>query len=92
MAVINKTVYGSSGSDVPAFPSHAFAIVTSDADTYQPGISVYVGVAGNVSVIPEQGDGTTVVVFKGMPAGSVVPVKVKAVRTASTATDMVGLI
>lgn len=79
---------------VPQFPSRAFAI--TPGDVYDHPIVVYVGVTGDVEVIPYGGDtsGTaTAVLFKNVPQGSVVPCRVlKVVATNTTATNLVGLI
>lgn len=92
MAIVNKTEYASKNGDVPALPGHAFALTASDTPEYVPSICVYVGVAGNVAVIPDRGDGTTVVTFLGMPAGQMVPVRCKKVMAATTATNLIGVV
>lgn len=74
----------------PHFPGVAFAITTSDANTYESPITVYVGVTGDVVVVPLGGDAT--VTFKNVPQGSCVPVLCTAVKaTNTTATNLVGL-
>lgn len=53
---------------------------------------VYVGTAGNLSVIFASDIGTTAVLFKNVPAGTLLPICVRRVRSAlTTATDIVGL-
>ena len=77
-------------SRTPMFPGAAAAITVSDTDTYNPAIHVYVGVAGDVAIVPEHSD--SAVVFKGMLAGSVVPCRaVQVMDTDTTATDLVAL-
>lgn len=63
--------------------SHAAAVTTSDtADNY--GTGLYVGGAGAVSLVME--DGSTVL-FSGLPAGALLPVRFAKVRaTGTTAT------
>lgn len=72
--------FGSPGT--PDFPSGAKAITKTDTDTFERPVSIYVGAAGNVCVVPEFGD--TTVTFVGMPAGSTLPVRVLAVRATNT--------
>ena len=75
---------------VTAFPDRAVAVTPSDsaANNFPEPCTVYVGGAGDVVVLPWGSD--AVVTFVGMPAGSVVPVRVKRVNsTSTTATDMV---
>ncbi len=75
--------------------SRAKAIVTSDTvnivhpngDT-TASCEVYVGGAGNVVVETSGGD---IVTFTAVPVGSILPVSVKKVTTASTATLMIAL-
>lgn len=93
MSVISKRLYSSQEIQVPSFPSHAFAITTSDVDTYDPPVNVYVGVAGNVAIVPSRGDGSTAVTFVGLAAGSVLPCKaLKVMATNTTATTLVGIV
>lgn len=52
--------------------------------------ALYVGTAGNVSVLAA--DGSTAVVFKNVPSGSVLMIRTTRVRaTGTTATDIVAL-
>lgn len=78
---------------VPNLPSAAVAITKSDTDTYSgDGITVYVGVAGNVAIVPACGDRSTAVTFVGVPAGSVVPCRAyKVMSTNTTAASLVGI-
>ncbi len=72
--------------------SEFYAISTSDTvDETTPFRALYVGVAGDVAIVPR--DGGTAVVFTGVPAGTVLPVRgVRVDSTNTTATDMVGLV
>lgn len=75
---------------VTTFPYAAKAIIKSDSDYYNRPIAVFVGGAGDVSIIPWIGDRTTPVVFP-MPAGQVVPCLAYKVLAATTATDLIAL-
>ena len=65
-------------------------------DTYNAPVTVYVGVTGDVVVIPYDGDETGAgnsCLFKAVPAGATVPVAVRQVVSANTtATTLVGII
>jgi len=64
------------------------AITPSDSVDQQYS-GIYVGGAGNVSVIMESGDTVT---FTAPPVGTILPIRVKRVRaTATTATLLIGL-
>lgn len=68
-------------------PRDAFA-VTPDDSTQIRASSLYVGVAGNVAVVTE--DGSTVT-FVGVPAGAILPIRCTKVRsTSTTASSIVG--
>lgn len=69
----------------PQFPGDAAAVTKSDTTRFPPSV-VYVGTAGNVSVVTSQG---TTVVFTAIPAGAIIPVRVIGVNAATTAADMV---
>jgi len=60
--------------------------ITAAATLYSPPGTLYIGVAGDVTVTTAAGDAG--VVFKNLPSGSILPVLVKAM-TAATATDVV---
>ena len=53
------------------------------------GYSLYVGVAGNLSVVPAAS--TDTVVLKGVAAGSFIPLQVVRVNAATTASDILAL-
>lgn len=77
----------------PSTPAVSLKAVTPHASNDLPdGISkaLFVGTSGNVEVLAE-GD-TVAVVLKNVPSGTTLPIRVKAVRVASTtATDIVAL-
>jgi hypothetical protein len=67
----------------------AFAITTS-GDPAFPEALIYVGVTGDVAVLPAGATNTTPVVFKGVAAGQFVPCMVKQLfATGTTATNLV---
>ena len=78
--------YGT-GLDSPA--RGAFAIVPGSAELADATRAIYVGGGGDV-VATTVGGGT--VTFVGVPAGSILPIRASHVLSASTATNMVGLI
>lgn len=58
---------------------NAFALTTSDTTGYNLPVTVYVGGTGNVAIIPAQGPSTVTVTFTGVPAGTLLPVQVRAI-------------
>ena len=66
---------------------HASAITTSDTAN-NVAQAIYIGGAGDLSVITSGGDTVT---FTNLPAGQIFPVSVTKVLTATTATGLVGL-
>ncbi|MQT12313.1 spike base protein, RCAP_Rcc01079 family [Segnochrobactrum spirostomi] len=67
-----------------------FAIAPSDgADLPELVRGLYVGGGGDVVAVDATGAVTT---FRAVPAGTVLPIRAAAVRTASTASDLVGLV
>lgn len=70
-------------------PDTAQAITKSDTD---PNVfcQLYVGGAGDVKVVTENGDTVT---FSAVPVGTILPIRVKQVlSTGTTATNIVGLL
>ncbi|MFD0738237.1 hypothetical protein ACFQZQ_02895 [Lysobacter koreensis] len=79
----------SSVGECPILPSAAIAITPADGNTFACPISVYVGGAGIVTCSPASGGADVAIT---MPAGSVVPFRVLAVKaTGTTATLMVAV-
>ena len=69
---------------------HAFAITPDDnADLPTTTKALYIGTGGDLVV--RLVDSTQDVTFVAVPSGAILPLRVDAVRTASTATDIVGL-
>lgn len=69
----------------------AFAVTPNDgADLASVTRGLWIGVAGDVSVVTLKG---TTVTLKGAPSGSLIPVRVARVRaTGTTATNIVALV
>lgn len=87
MALI--TLDGTSGF-TEQFGYYAKAITPADADIYSGAFYVYVGVAGNVAIVPAGSDAA--VTFAGVAAGTVIPCKAKAVfNTGTTASSLIAL-
>lgn len=92
MALVRRT----RPSTVTGFPACAIAITPSDTvplldhDNNPVAMTIYVGVAGDVVVVPIGNDLTEPVTFT-CPAGGLVPVEVNYVLTATTASSLVGL-
>lgn len=94
MAVINLPYGVAPKDEVPMFPSAAFAITPSNDDTFATPVSVYVGGAGTVRVIPfaSAGEDSPTTVDFEVPAGGMIPVRVAAVLSTGTdATLLVGV-
>lgn len=78
MSGVVETSYGSAAAITPSD--------TSDLG----GKAIYVGGAGNVTVVPESGG--TAVLFTAPPVGSVIPIRFRRVNaTGTTATALVAL-
>jgi len=74
--------------DIPAFPASGFAVTPSDATVFKNPTALYVNGEGNVVVEPWNGGAT--LTFGAMPIGSIVPLTVRRVLAATTAT-VIGL-
>lgn len=74
--------------------SKAFTVTPHDTNAFTPGFPVkalFVGVTGDVTVLPAA-PGATSVLFKAVPAGTVLPISVNRVyATGTTATTMLAL-
>jgi len=93
MAIAADRAVRDTGLDAPA--QFAFAITPSDSDDLDATVGgsatrgVWVGGAGNLNV--DMASGPTVL-FSGVAAGTLLPIRVKRVRsTSTTATNIVGL-
>lgn len=79
-------------SDSPIAPaSRCFAITPADGtDLVRVTKAIYVGTGGDISLVPVGDD--QAVLFRNVPSGSVIDVRVARVNsTATTADDIVGL-
>ena len=81
-------------NDVPAgigfamVPDEDIAVTSEQLGGIDYSRGVYVGGGGDLSVIMAQGN---TLVFVGVTAGSVLPIRVKQLNSASTATDVIAL-
>ena len=78
--------------DSPMTPAeNCFTITPSNsADLPRATKAIYVGEGGDVALIPVRG--TSPVIFRNVPAGAILDVRVKAIRTTgTTAREIVGL-
>ncbi len=78
-------------ADSPMAPAEdCFAITPSDSDDLPRATkAIYVGLSGDVALIPVRG--TAPVVFKKLAAGTILDVRVRAILiTGTTAGDLVG--
>lgn len=90
---VDQNNFSTSGQITPA--ADAVAITPADADLSLTGNkftrAIYVGGAGDLAV-QMAGDDNNNVVFSAVPAGTVLPLRVKQIRaTATTATDIVAM-
>lgn len=79
-------------TDSPMAPAEqCFEILPSDSqDLATPTKALYVGEAGDIALVTLRGDSE--IIFRNLPSGSVLDVRVKAVRaTGTTAASLVGL-
>jgi hypothetical protein len=78
---------------VTVLPDNAFAITKSDSTSYDHPVTVWVGGAGDVVVIPwaQRAEASpTSVTFPAL-AGSIIPVRVWKIMNATTATSLRGI-
>lgn len=88
MATIALTPTPQAQYQVPVYPAVAAACTPSDVDIYDPPVTVFVGGAGNVAIMPALG--SVAVTFSGLAAGSTLPCRAKQVlATGTTATLLV---
>jgi len=89
---IDKQTYSASSVDNPA--GEAVEVTPADADLAQYTRALYIGTSGDVAVIMAHENvagGSTVVTFKNVLSGSIIPIRVSQVRAATTATNIVAL-
>jgi hypothetical protein len=66
-----------------------FAIVPADQDLAQTAIGLFIGTGGDLAVTTYKG---TVLTFKNVTSGSIIPIIVNRVAAATTAADIIGLL
>jgi hypothetical protein len=79
-------------SDGPA--TNFLAVTPHNSTNFSPARALYIGVAGDVTAVSIAIDGAeTAVLFKNIPAGTILPIRTKRVNaTGTTATDIVALL
>lgn len=65
-------------------PANAIAVTPDDAHVFDPPISVWVGVTGDVALVPYGRAGDAVVTYPAVPAGAELPVLAKKVMSTGT--------
>jgi hypothetical protein len=77
---------------IPTSYQSAVAITPADDTAIGPFIGLYVGGAGDVTVVMRNEDASTPRTFKAVPAGTILPISVQGVQsTLTTATLLLGL-
>jgi len=72
--------------------NYAFSITPdSDTDLTNSTRAIYVGTAGNLVVSMVSETSNTFVTFSSVPAGSILPIRVRRVSSTSSASNLVGL-
>jgi hypothetical protein len=86
--------YEFKGDDVSAPARRCIAVTPTDNDDL--GVvtkAIFVGVQGDVSLVPVDNPDNVGVVFRNVPAGSWLPVRARRVRaTGTTATNLIALL
>lgn len=93
MATITIYPYATSDKAITSMPHKAFAITPSDSTTFSKPIMVCCTVAGNVSVVPFEGDanGAATALTIAMEVGDILPFCVSKVNSTSTTATVIGL-
>jgi len=82
-------IFSSHSLDLAAPATGAFAVTPSDATIFdQPTRAVFVGAGGTLAVEMLSGGS---VIFEGLSAGALLPIRVRRILAASTASFLVGL-
>lgn len=79
-------------SDVYGAPAEKAAAVSPSDSTVVNFRALYVGGAGDLVVIMRGDTTDTPVTFPSVPAGAILPIAVKRVRAATSASSIVGLV
>lgn len=89
MTATNQYSQSDPATQAPA--SSAFEITPNDSEEFLVVTrGIYVGGAG--TVVAKLASDSSTVTFSSVPAGAVLPIRARLVTTASTATNMVGLV
>lgn len=81
------SVFAESGVTGPA--ANAEAITPADTDLPELTRAIYVGGTGNLAVRMADDKGDADVVFSAIPAGTVLPIRVKQIRSTSTTATLI---
>ena len=85
--MVDKFAVNTGQLDAPY--ENAFAVTPADSNLANVVRGFYVGVTGNVAVMTVNDE---TVIFLAVPAGEIIPVRCKQIRTTSTtATNIIGL-
>ncbi len=84
---IKETDYASSGTTAPAGYAAELVIANTDLAFFTRGI--YIGVSGDVVVM--MAAESNVVTFKNVPAGQILPIRIRQLRAGTTAASVVAL-
>lgn len=85
--MVNQTNFSASGSTSPT--AHAEAITPADTDLDDFTRSIYVGGTGDLAVRMAGAEGDVDVVFKAVPAGTILDIRVKQIRTTLTTATLI---
>lgn len=77
-------------SPLDSIPARKLVAVTPSDDTIVGCRAIYVGVAGNLSIIAA--DDTAAVTVSNVPAGTVLPIQAKKIMAATTASGIVAFL
>lgn len=90
MATINTTKPTNLQPTFPGFPGSAVAVTLGEDVTFTAPVTLWVGTAGDVTVLPANGG--SAVTFKEVPAGACIPLRVIGIVNATTdAADLVAI-
>ena len=88
----DQNTFSTSGQTSPAANAEAITPADTDLTNDQFTRAIYVGGTGNLAVRMAGAEGDTDVVFVAVPAGTLLPIRVKQIRsTSTTATSIVSL-
>jgi len=85
--MVNQTNFSASGITSPA--ANAKDITKADTDLDDFTRSIYVGGTGDLAVRMAGDEGDIDVIFKAVPAGSILPIRVKQIRSTDTTATLI---